>query len=614
MLVSKLFWLTGVFLMITPFINTNAAHTNTKKIEINIRKINQYFSNPAEDFSYETITSLASETIKNHQNYHTDTLAKAFSLLADAAIYKGDNARAFQFAQDGLAQGIVKKDIKLNLLKKILAGYYVKGKYNKVLSTVENIINSTEKKQDLSTLLIAYGYKASVYGLLGQYNNAYQQLQLIDKITTENPVFSNNIPLLKVIAIANHNLEDYQTSLTLHLKLLKLQFDLAKKQNIERTYYNLAASYLQLGKYDDAFNAFWQVKLIAEQKSAPIILAYAELGIGETSLKQQNFPLAYSSLVKAEKLLKGKNLTKPYISNLIALAKAASKTNRAFFAKQLLQKAELLSQQTPLTHQQIELYQLLAESYRQQGNYSSAFKALQKYQTLHEQFEQAKIKLITLPLASERVSFKNKELALKFSEKGALYTTFSQKNTHLRSIILVLSFVVISLFVMSIALWLKHRSYLLHADYNDSEKANTYMANPIKTKKNYQLNYKKARKFSYPLTITFIQVGNWHELSFHFSKKIMAEVANNIAIIINHNLNEFDQAGLINEGEYLLMFPHRQQEDISETMTQLTAELNARIFANLGEFSVIIKTASQTPNVQDIDPFAFLARLSDLLK
>jgi len=609
--------LLGIFIVL--FFNSKtviASQTviGNQYISDNISLIDQFYNNKNQNITRSKLISTITEIIKNRSRYSSNTLAKAFSLLADNAMDKGDSARAFQFSQDGLAQGPISPSIKLNLLLKIVEGYNIQGKYTEEIVAANTVIALAKKEQNIPALLNALAYQATAFALIGKYPEGYQKMQMIDELLKKNPSLSNQIKLLQTLAIANQSLGDFDTSITLHLKLLKLQFNSTNQQGIEKTYYNLASAYLKLEKYDDAYNAFWQVKKNAEKKSFPIILAYAELGIGQTLLKQRQYTEAYNSLIKAEKLLKGKNLSKVYLSNLIALAKAARYTNRNFFASQILKKAEILAKNIQLSQDQIELYKMLSDDYQQQENEHQALKLLNKYLLLKKQFTQKKSNIEKLPQEIKHSKKKSKELALKFSKNGTVYSEFAQKNQFLRSIILILVFIVISLIIVTIILWLKHRNYLFHADYIELEQPKEYLSPPIITKKNYHLNYKKARKYNYPITISLISITNWEELSFLFNKRVMKEIENNIANTINNNINEFEHAGKISNGGYLLIFPHQTKSEITETIEKITAELNARIYANLGEFSVIIKIISKTPNIQDIDPFAFLSQLDDLMK
>ncbi|MBL4910306.1 MAG: hypothetical protein JKX78_09900 [Alteromonadaceae bacterium] len=591
-----------------------STETNSTEINQNIDKINHLFTQKEQELPYQQLVRLPTKMIKNRQLYSPTILAKAYALLADAALYRGDSEQAFQFAEDGLGQGEIEQEVRLILLMKVADSYYEKSKYNRLLKIIIQAVNLAQKPKYRRYLLNAYAYQASAYALLGQYNQAYSNLKLIDDMLTKYPKYSNQIELLQILAIAHYNLGHYQTSLTLHLKLLKLQFDLQQKRNLARTYYNVALTYLKLKQYDDAYNAFWQMKMLADKKEAPILLAYAELGLGETLFKQGEFEVAYTSLIKAEKLFKGRNLTRPYLSNLLVLAQVAIETQRNIFANKILRMAEKIAVNVELTREQVELYKMLSLSYQQEDNYQKALQMLNKYWRMRIKFKQVDNQHINLPNKTKELTNKSKALALKFSNKGQLYTQYHNKNKQLRMIIWIFIFIILALIIVVFALWFKHRSYLLHADYRELEQPLDYMPAPLRTKKNYQQCYKRARKFNYSLTVGYLHVVNWSELSFQFSDKIMTEVANTIAHIINDNLTEFDQVGLLAEGEYILLFPHRTQREVNTKVKHIADEIGARFFANLGDFSVIISAASQTADIQDIDPFVFLAQLTDSLK
>ena len=68
---------------------------------------------------------------------------------------------------------------------------------------------------------------------------------------------------------------------------------------------------------------------------------------------------------------------------------------------------------------------------------------------------------------------------------------------------------------------------------------------------------------------------------------------------------------MLDEGEYLLLCPHQSGHEVEEKLRKLTESIKVRFFANLGEFSVNITFTYGVPGVQDIDPYVFLAKLTD---
>ena len=93
---------------------------------------------------------------------------------------------------------------------------------------------------------------------------------------------------------------------------------------------------------------------------------------------------------------------------------------------------------------------------------------------------------------------------------------------------------------------------------------------------------------------------------------MISEVNKTLATLINEHMGEFDQSGQINDGEYIVLFPHQSRGQAQAKFEKLIDALKVRFFANLGEFSVNIRFSLDTPAVQDIDPYIFLSRLSDV--
>jgi hypothetical protein len=94
----------------------------------------------------------------------------------------------------------------------------------------------------------------------------------------------------------------------------------------------------------------------------------------------------------------------------------------------------------------------------------------------------------------------------------------------------------------------------------------------------------------------------------------MLEVSKTLATLLNESKGEFDEAGTINDGEYLLLGPHQTESEIAAKLHGLAEAIKVRFFANLGNYSVKIGYAYGLPTAQDIDPYIFLSRLSETTK
>jgi len=264
---------------------------------------------------------------------------------------------------------------------------------------------------------------------------------------------------------------------------------------------------------------------------------------------------------------------------------------------------------------------MLAAMYFEQGSYQEAY----IWQKKHSQLLLTKVNnkkkaansahhFYNQPLnilKGEQSIIQSRELAVKLAKDNELSNSFSLKLQQQKSIIISLSVLIVLLLITFFGFIIKLRTKKRVSVYESEERPSYILASPMQTKHDYQLAFKKARTYQYPLRVSYFVIENWQELIFLCSKKSLNEVRRDIASVINEQLTEFDQAGLLNDGEYLLLFEHQSEEEIKEKITSLAQALSVRFFANLGDFSVTINYALKSPDYKDIDPYIFLARLCE---
>lgn len=574
----------------------------------NISQVELYFQMDKEALPNDQVVSLASQVIQDRQLYSNDIIAKVFLLLAEAATNKGDAVRAMQFALDGKSMVGLEPSLELSFLLKIASGYYVEGKFKRVKKVAEQAVALADKSNNPHSLLKALSYRAMAHALVASDQLAFADLQQVERLLTQYQKFADHIELLEVLAIAHYSLHDYLASSTLYNKVVKLRLELNKTNNIDRSYYHLAHSYLHLNRLDDAYNAFWQANNYAEKQGGPIKIAFAQLGLGQVLLSQHQADKALVHLQSAEALFQGQSLTKPYFTTLIYLSKAASTLKQKPLAYKSLEKAESLAEQIDFTDEQIELYQLLSAMYQEKKQFKQALIAQQKYLTLYKSLQTSHV-MSREPILEN--NDKNRYISLKLAEHSDLRSQFNDKYRQQEKVIGLMSAWLFISIALLLFLVLKIRAIKLNKAYDEIEKPIDFIASPAQTKKYYQLQFKMSRKYQYPLIVGYLSVDNWKELTFHFGKSTINEVANTIATLVNEYSDEFDQVGLIHEGEYLLLCPHQELAEVKAKYSQMIEALNVRFFANLGEFSVKMSSAYQAPTLQDIDPYIFLARLSE---
>lgn len=600
-----------IFLSCIAFAGDNSGTVSTRDITSNIAKVTYFYAQDRESLPHKDVAQLCKNIIKNRKNYTTDIIAKVYILLANIALNQGDSARALQFANDGLTLNSIPPSLALDLNTKVVSGYFDKGKFHKVFEITDKIYTLAKKERNTKYEMLSLGYRAMAFALIGKPQKAMEDLNLVHQIISQNQQYSEHLELLEILAISHYYLNDFQVAIDMQEKLLKLRFDLQKTNDIERTYYNLAAAYQKLSRFDDAYTAYWEAKNIALNKSMPIKIAYAELGLGQVLFNQRKFQAAYDSLIVAEHLFKGQNLTKPYLSTLVTLAAVTSKLNQDSFSFDLLKKAERLAENIELTDEQIVLYEMIAQYHHKNKNHQLAYLALTQYVEEARRLNIDFNYLLLNELFVKNKKEENKNLALQVAETSELSADYASKYAKKNTQIFFLIIACIVLFSIIVVLWFRQRSKKLKFAYEEIEKPAYIIANPTQTKIMYQRAYKKARKYQYAISIGYISIENWNELTYRFNKKITNEVEKSIAQLINENLSEFDHAGMINSGEYLIIYPHQESKEGLEKLEIIVNALKVRFFANLGEFSVNIKSSVATPSIQDIDPYIFLSRLSE---
>jgi len=574
-----------------------------------------------ESLDNEQVRMLASNVLPNRQHYPNEVIAKLFLLLADIEINKGDINSAFEYSQHGLAILTSNKNIKLRLQLKLAQLYVAKKQYGKLLEVAQKAVFESEQVDKIKYKLFALSYRSVALATLGQHQQALVDLQQVEQDIAKSHLFNEHIELFTILATAYYQLGDYQTVLTLQLKILKLRFELEQKENISQTYLALGYAYLYLQRFDDAYNAFWEAKYYAEKKAAVINVAKANKGLGISLLKQQQYNAAIVELQHAANTFQQKKLHSDLVETLVALAKVKLNAGHEKQGYELLDKILTLLDGKALSLEFTGFYRMLAAMYFEQGSYQEAY----IWQKKHSQLLLTKVNnkkkaansahhFYNQPLnilKGEQSIIQSRELAVKLAKDNELSNSFSLKLQQQKSIIISLSVLIVLLLITFFGFIIKLRTKKRVSVYESEERPSYILASPMQTKHDYQLAFKKARTYQYPLRVSYFVIENWQELIFLCSKKSLNEVRRDIASVINEQLTEFDQAGLLNDGEYLLLFEHQSEEEIKEKITSLAQALSVRFFANLGDFSVTINYELKSPDYKDIDPYIFLARLCE---
>ncbi len=615
------FYTIFTFLLFSFSFNALAKHSLPTHEKL-IAQVESLLEQNIEALNYQEIIKLSSKVINQRDSFPNNIIAKTYLLLGYVTINNGELETALQFTYDGLSVLTQDQAVKVPLQLNLAKIFYAKKQYQKLLNTAQEVTNSLKSEKDTRCFLMALSYRSVAFSMLGLHSEALNDLQQVEKVIQQYPTFAEHIALLSILANAYYYLGDYQTAISLQLKVLKLRFNLQQLNNIEQTYFHLANAHYRLNRFDDAYNAYWEAKRYAQKKNSPIYIAFASHGLSLTLLQQKDYEKAKVEAMKAKELFYENNLARSHLESIITLSqiyRALGEEEKGFT---LLLQAEKLIENITITDTYILIYQHLAEIYLAKTEYQKAYLWQKKYnEALLNQHSIVKKSIVfnseyfsNKETENIPASSKSRNLAMKLAEQSELTASFSHKFRIQQLIILITTTIIILLLSIMFLIWVKQRRNKLQSEYETLEKPSYLLPNAVETKQLYQTNFNMARKYNYPLTLSYISITNWQELTFQFDKKAVSEVSKSIARMINEQLGEFETAGLINNGEYLLSFPHQNKEDVTSTIEKLVSALRSRFFANLGNFSVIVAYSIESPDFQDIDPYIFLSQLSGSIK
>jgi GGDEF domain-containing protein len=407
----------------------------------------------------------------------------------------------------------------------------------------------------------------------------------------------------------------------MQLKILKLSVEIGRKRNIAQAYLYLGYAYMHLLRFDDAYNAFWESKKCAENMEALIHIAHANKGLGIILIKQKQFQEAFEPLQQSIEIFSQKNMQADLIESSVALASAKLKNDQSIEGYALLTQAITLLDGKDISLRYAGFYRMVAEMHFANKDYQVAYRWGKKHsKVLLDKLDMNKKSSsisqdLSLLFSSQETQIEpieeSKKLAVKLAESSELSISFVGKYQKQRLIIISLLALICLLLITLLGIFFRLRAHKINLAYEEIEKPSYVMASPAQTKSDYQRVFKKARKFQYPLSVGYLVIDNWQELTFHFNNKTINEVTKDIARVINEQIIEFDYAGLLSEGEYLLLFEHQSNQDVSLKLDKLLQAVNSRAFANLGAFSVSMKSGLNAPSFKDIDPYLFLARIAE---
>lgn len=571
------------------------------------RIINQFYALDKTELDYNEVLNQLSCEKSALDELDLVEQGRALYLCAEAAYYLADDQVSLAYALHGLALNLDDKWLKLKLLQITMQVYYQQGLFGKMSAASQQLLQlaSASNEGDLAFQVLALSYSAIANAEFGDNQRVSEYITDVEQLLLANQFLLAQPELVEAVANTYQHLQHFHTASLLFDKALRLRYSQNNMVNIERSYLAVAQSYLQQQKFDDALTTFEQVKRLGLEKKSALMLAHAHLGEAQVYFARQYFQQALNLALLAEQTYQKHQLKGQQFKTVTLIAVLFQQQANTEQAEFWARKALALAGNVPVNSSHSMLYKLLAEQRVDQARFKQALSYYQRYMTLEQQFHHNNF---IKDHASLLTSQLNQNLMLKMSELNEVKANYQKKFATQEQVILALMATAF-IFMFTTALFLVKKRRLAISVLNDDKPTNS-LKSPTETKHCYQLQYKMARKYHYPLSIAYIAIENWQELSFHFNDKVLKEVANDIAVLLSESIDEFETIGTINgASEFVLLCPHQSISEIKLRILALVNIIEANHFANLGDFSLKVNYRCGEPEAKDIDPYIYLSKL-----
>ena len=212
--------LIGFLISICISLSIQASETNN---DINyIQVIDNYYSLNKELLLSQDVVDTAQSIVHFRDQFSSNTIAKAFSLLSDVAYNRGNLLVAFQLAQYGSEIDQIATEIQLDLMLKVARGYYAQGNYLQLQDTSQAAAWLAEQANNMNYHLQALAYSVVAYALSAEYEEAVKTLNKVETLLNQNLTNVDQITLLETIAQAHFYLSEYNNAVAVSYTHLTL--------------------------------------------------------------------------------------------------------------------------------------------------------------------------------------------------------------------------------------------------------------------------------------------------------------------------------------------------------------------------------------------------------
>jgi signal transduction histidine kinase len=273
---------------------------------------------------------------------------------------------------------------------------------NKALALIE----STGKTILLADILLLLG---EIYQYLGDYLLAQEYSLKGLRISQEVKYRQGEARAQILIGQIYNKTGDYHQELDAYVRALQSFLELQHTGDVAATFNRIAAANCSIGEFDNALENAQQSLMLANQTGMNRLEAGVQRTIGDIYMEMGDYPQAMIHFQQSMEIAQRAGFRSAELSALLSMGKLHIQLRKTEDGLQFVFQALAIAEEIETKAEIIECQQVLAEAYKQQGDYEKAYYHYEKFHATKEDLfgEQANRMLMNLQVMHETEAAKN---------------------------------------------------------------------------------------------------------------------------------------------------------------------------------------------------------------
>ena len=307
---------------------------------------------------------------------------KLLVIQAEVAYIIDQPEKILEYSKSALATGLLNEPWHTRVLISQSRGYYQRGQFKEFFATANMAVIKAEQSNLLNYKIAALVERAYAYSLLGNNTEARKDLTLAVKYLELLPDIFDKAIILERFSSANKRLGEIEIA-----KKYQLQANAIYKQNgsphyLSIGYYNLARIYQEVKDWQQASDWMLMSYRQALNDKNKLNQAFSLSRLSEYQNNLENFQQAKKYLHEAIIAADASTSERVKIHVRKNMATILSQNKQFEESKTLLLETITLAKDYQMQRDQIELMQMLADTYYQLGSFEKAYLTLKDANSL----------------------------------------------------------------------------------------------------------------------------------------------------------------------------------------------------------------------------------------